>query len=63
MSKVKLHPTNDERVLIELTAIETRKLFIIISNAEIKDLSAAMLSLRDKLDLMLDHVKLDSHDA
>lgn len=64
MSKVKLHPTNDDRVLIELTAIETRKLLIIISKGEIKDLDTTMLSLRDKLDLILDHVKeLDKFDA
>ena len=58
MSKVKLHPMDDERVIVELTGQEVRKLFYIMSKAESRHLPPAMLALRDKLDIILDHVKI-----
>lgn len=57
MSKVKLHPSDAERVVIELTGREARKLFYIMSNANPSHLPPDMLNLIDKIDCVLDHVK------
>lgn len=58
MSKVKIHPSDEERVIIELTGQEVRKLFYLMGKAESRHLPPAMLTLRDKLDMILDHVKI-----
>ncbi len=58
MSKVKVHPLDEEKVIIELTGVEVRKLFYLMSKADSKHLPPAMLNLRDKLDGILDHVRV-----